>query len=83
MCVQQGWQTQELWQKLGGGLHWFKAANGAYIYWNASDKHWWIDKPDGNGVYKALAPTHAPPQVGWKLLGDYAPAPNMVATFRE
>merc|ERR1712028_51189 len=84
VCQQQSWDTRDMWLQLGAGLAWYKAQNGAYIYWNASDKHWWIDQPDGSGVYKAVAPKHSPPQVGWKLLGDgVAPAPNMVATFRD
>jgi len=83
VCQQQGWDTKATWQKLNGGRTWYRATNGAYIFWNSSDKHWWIDKPDGNGAYKAVAPVHAPPQIGWKSLGDYAPAPNMVATMRQ
>jgi hypothetical protein len=82
VCKQQGWDTAAMWKKLGGDRAWFKAANEAYIYWNLSDRHWWIDAPNGNGIYKAVGPAHAPPQLGWQLLGSYAPPPALVATFR-
>ena len=82
VCKEQGWDTQQMWRQLGGGKPWFKAQNEAYIYWNAGDGMWWIDAPDGNGVYKARAPDHAPPQIGWELLGNYAPAPAMVRSLR-
>merc|ERR1712070_211832 len=78
VCVEQGWNTSQMWQKLNAGKTWFKAENEAYIYWNHADRHWWIDRPDGAGVYKALGPDHTPPQDGWKLLGSYAPAPTQV-----
>jgi len=83
VCRQQGWNTNDMWQKLNGGQKWYKAANESYIYWNMADRHWWIDRPDGAGVYKAEAPQHAPPQNNWKLLGSYGPPPAMVATFRN
>lgn len=87
VCVQQEWDTSQMWSKLNAGKRWFKAANEAYIYWNTADRHWWIDAPDGNGVYKAVAPSYAPPQTGWILLvpsqGATVPPPAMVATFRE
>ena len=34
---------------------WFEASNGAYIYWNAQDRHWWVDEP--SGVPKRANPT--------------------------
>jgi len=82
VCTSQGWPEQRTWQQLGGSRPWYSADNGAYIYWNTADKSWWIDMPNGNGVYKAAAPEHAPPQTGWQLLGDVAPAPALVASFR-
>lgn len=82
VCDANGWDTAATWRKLGGGGAWFGAANGAYIYFNHGDGHWWIDAPDGSGVYKAAAPAHAPPAHGWQLLGNYAPAPGHVAIFR-
>ena len=82
VCVANGWDTSAMWAKLGGGDEWFAAANGAYIYYNHADGMWWIDAPNGDGVYKAPAPRHAPPAVGWQLLGDFAPAPSHIAVFR-
>lgn len=81
VCRQRGWDTQQLWQQLNGGATWYKANNQAYIYFNA-DGHWWIDAPNGNGVYKAVAPAHAPPQIGWKPLTSHRLPPALVATFR-
>jgi hypothetical protein len=83
VCRAQGWDHENMWQSLNQGRDWFSARNGAYIYWNESDAHWWIDTPDGNGAYKAIAPDHAPPQTGWKLLGDSTLPPALVATFRH
>merc|ERR1711924_87220 len=56
VCEQQvpSWDSELTWQTLGGGLTWYQAENGAYMFWNTSDRHWWIDKPDGLGAYKAL-----------------------------
>jgi hypothetical protein len=83
VCKQQGWDTSAMWKKLGGGKTWYKAQNEAYIYWNLMDGCWWIDAPNGNGIYKAVAPAYAPPQVGWELLGAHGPPPALVATFRQ
>ena len=33
----------------------------AYIYFNLADRHWWLDGPDGMGVFKAKGPSWAPP----------------------
>jgi len=81
VCKQQGWDTQETWEKLNSGASWFKAKNGAYIYWNKADGCWWIDEPSGNGIFKAKAPSWAPPQTGWIALGPFTPVPSLVATF--
>lgn len=74
VCQEQGWDTDSMWKKLNGGegLRWFKhTENESYIYYNKGDGMWWIDGPDGNGVWKARGPKHAPPSVGWKMLkGD-------------
>ena len=41
-------------------------------------------QPDGMGVFKAAAPSWAPPQNGWKSLAPEANIlPASVATFRE
>eukprot|EP00908_Phaeocystis_cordata_P022282 Transcript_4703.p2 GENE.Transcript_4703~~Transcript_4703.p2 ORF type:complete len:375 (+),score=95.91 Transcript_4703:114-1127(+) len=82
VCEANGWDTRRMWAQLNGGATWFGAKNGAYIYWNQSDRSWWIDEPDGHGVYKAAAPSHAPPQVGWAPLGPHKIPPALVATMR-
>merc|ERR1719271_27151 len=83
VCQAQGWSTGQTWAKLNAGAPWYKADNGAYVYFNQADGHWWIDAPQGHGVYKARGPAHAPPQLGWKVLVDGAPVPELVATFRD
>jgi len=82
VCRQNRWDVATTWQKLNAGATWFRAANDAYIYFNQADKHWWIDAPEGHGVFKARAPAHAPPQLGWAALVAAEP-PQLVATFRE
>ena len=64
VCIEQGWDTKEMWTKLNGGEHgrWFKhESNDSYLYFNNMDRHWWIDGPDGLGAYKAPGPPWAPP----------------------
>jgi len=83
VCQEQGWNTEKMWGKLNNGQPWYKAANDAYIYWNNADGCWWIDRPNGLGVFKAKAPQWAPPQSGWKPLGPGLRVPTLVATFRR
>ena len=82
VCEQNGWDTKKMWTQLNGGASWYSASTGAYVYWNRSDRSWWIDEPEGHGVYKAEAPAHAPPQVGWSPLGPHHIPPALVATLR-
>ena len=47
------------WIKLNGGESgsWFNhESNDSYVYFNALDGMWWIDGPDGLGVYKGSGP---------------------------
>merc|ERR1712216_411629 len=83
VCRQQGWDSIAMWTKLNGKSPWYCAHNGAYIYWNLQDKNWWIDAPNGDGVYKAPALPHAPPQVGWISLGHSELPPTLVSTYRN
>mmetsp|Transcript_2862 Transcript_2862/g.4829 ORF Transcript_2862/g.4829 Transcript_2862/m.4829 type:complete len:193 (-) Transcript_2862:101-679(-) len=58
VCDQNGWDAAQMWKKLSGAgsssdILWFEAPNKSYIYFNVADSHWWIDGPDGLGVYKA------------------------------
>ena len=70
VCVQNSWDIDSTWKKLNGGQggFWFKhTANDSYVYFNALDGMWWIDGPDGLGVYKVqfhpLIATPAPIKV--------------------
>lgn len=66
VCEQNGWETGAMWKKLSGAgagskITWYEAPNKSYIYFNVPDEHWWIDGPDGLGVYKARGPRHTVP----------------------
>jgi len=61
--------------------------NKSYIYFNVADGHWWIDGPDGLGVYKARGPSHAVPaypkgsggESGWFPLEEgSSPVPSLL-----
>lgn len=81
MCSR--WSTASTWSKLNRGTLWWEHDNGSYIYLNNSDRKWWIDGPEGYGLY--IAPEQAgsmlrdialPPLQGWSLLSAAAyPAP--------
>ena len=86
VCVQNKWNVETTWQGLNSGhdLVWFKhAENDAYVYRNSQDGCWWIDGPDGFGVFKARGPKHAPPgaSTSWQTLDGEADQPT-VAIFR-
>jgi hypothetical protein len=87
VCEKQRWSTSAMWAQLNAGQPWYSAPNGAYIYYNAQDRHWWIDAPSGAGVFKARAPAHAPPQLGWRPLGaaggEETVLPLLVAATRN
>jgi hypothetical protein len=76
-CQQMGWDTKKMWRQLSDQrTAWFEAPNGSYIYWNQGDGKWWIDAPDGAGVYIVKAPNTMPPSSGWiPLKPSYNPAP--------
>ena len=41
-----------MWKQLSDGQQaWYEHENGSYIYHNVGDGKWWIDSPDGGGVY--------------------------------
>jgi len=83
VCQAQGWPTQKMWQKLNSDRTWYRKENQAYIYWNSLDSSWWIDKPDGAGIFKAGAVNYAPPQTGWAPLCTGVNIPKCVRTFRK
>jgi len=75
----QKWDSEQMWQKLSNQESpWYEAENGSYIYWNTNDGQWWIDAPDGRGVYVVKASPDSLPAQGWQLLqGAKAPAPRV------
>jgi hypothetical protein len=93
VCVQNRWGVESTWEMLNNGKPWLRASNDAYIYLNSADGQWWIDKPDGDGVYVAPKDqpqrgasscgageaSHAtPPTTGWRALSpSYTPAPSV------
>mmetsp|Transcript_8955 Transcript_8955/g.18601 ORF Transcript_8955/g.18601 Transcript_8955/m.18601 type:complete len:161 (-) Transcript_8955:98-580(-) len=80
VCIQNRWGVESTWEMLNSGRPWLRAPNEAYIYLNSSDGQWWIDKPDGAGVYvvpKAEGET-SPPSTGWRALSpSYNPPPSV------
>lgn len=82
VCVNSGWDTESTWRKLNGGEggFWFKnEKNESYIYFNALDSMWWIDGPDGLGVYKGHGPNWAPlgMSTAWKALDGKTHQPSL------
>eukprot|EP00931_Biecheleriopsis_adriatica_P115802 TRINITY_DN91557_c0_g1_i1.p1 TRINITY_DN91557_c0_g1~~TRINITY_DN91557_c0_g1_i1.p1 ORF type:complete len:370 (+),score=72.10 TRINITY_DN91557_c0_g1_i1:3-1112(+) len=93
VCEQNNWNTLEMWRKLAGAgrggekVTWYEAPNKSYIYFNVADQHWWIDGPDGLGVYKALGSPLAVPayprgsggKAGWfPLAEENLPVPSLL-----
>lgn len=78
-CVQNRWDPQRTWRSLSDGKRpWYEKCDGSYIYWNRSDKNWWIDGPNGLGLYIAADTGVTPPAKGWQLLrGAEPPAPTV------
>ena len=82
VCVQNSWDVKATWKKLNGGEggSWFKhEANDSYVYFNALDGMWWIDGPDGLGVYKGPGPNWAPMgmSTAWKAIDGGAHQPTL------
>lgn len=52
VCEQQNWDIQTTWDNLASKeLFWFLKSDGSYIYYNRCDNNWWIDCPNGCGLY--------------------------------
>lgn len=83
VCVDNGWDVDATWRKLNGGGEdgaWFKKdADTSYIYFNKSDQNWWIDGPDGLGVYKGPGPDWAPMgmSTAWRAIDGGSHAPTL------
>jgi hypothetical protein len=84
-CAEMSWDSEQMWMKLSNQKSpWYEADNGSYIYWNQNDGQWWIDAPDGKGVYIVKgAPTELPTS-GWKALpGAPNPLPKVETVKRD
>ena len=82
VCKQNDWPVEGTWQRLNGGEQgsWFAhEENSSYIYFNKMDQMWWIDGPDGLGVYKGAAPSWAPPggSIRWEALDGGTHRPTL------
>jgi len=80
VCEQNNWNTTQMWKQLNGDRNWLRAEdNDSYMYWNSADSQWWIDEPNGLGVF--VAPTSnwkSPPVDGWiSLRSEYRPLPQV------
>lgn len=87
VCQEQQWDFETMWKKLNGvdprRNIWFKhEENESYIYFNQQDRKWWIDGPDGLGVFIVRGPAHAPPAHGWTAVSGGL-VPPLVMTFRS
>lgn len=91
VCAKNGWDVASTWSRLNGGANslWFaheagEEKNPSYVYFNKNDGCWWIDGPDGLGVFKAPGPPHAPPgaSIAWRALDGKEDQPTL-ATYRE
>lgn len=79
VCRNMRWDPKKTWSTLSDLRRpWFEAENGAYVYWNTNDRQWWIDEPDGGGVYVAKDEGELPPSKGWQALPNgKAPLPTV------
>lgn len=88
VCVENGWDVTGTWRKLNGGGEdgtWFKKdTDRSYIYHNKLDGMWWIDGPDGLGVYKGPGPDWAPMglSTAWTAIDGGSHTPTL-AVYRE
>ena len=88
VCEQNLWDVKNTWNTLTDlSTPWYLKNDGAYIYYNKSDGHWWIDAPQGHGLYVAKIQNKGaklPPFKGWKVLNnDYAPLPTLELVKEE
>ena len=84
-CDANGWVSLDMWNQLtDGDTDWYEHENGSYIYRNVGDGQWWIDAPDGGGVYVAKGSPSSIPQEQWQVLrGAKSPAPTVHVLRRE
>ena len=88
VCEQNGWKATDTWRRLNGGHSgiWYahESDNGSYMYFNRNDRLWWIDGPDGLGVFTAPGVNILPcASVHWRCLqGDACTLPTL-GVFRN
>ena len=88
VCLANQWNVEATWKHLNRNQFWLRGTiNEAYIYFNSAVGHWWIDEPNGTGVFIArpLASNNhdqnrpLPPTDGWKALSaNYNPLPTIL-----
>lgn len=78
-CNNMGWNDKNMWNRLTDKkTFWFEHENGSYIYKNIGDGKWWIDGPDGLGLYIIKSRTSLPPKSGYTALtGARRPVPTI------
>ena len=82
VCRKSRWDTNSMWAQLTNGkTPWYLKDDEAYIYYNVGDNKWWIDAPEGHGLYVSFAPDPddpSPPTAGWvDLAGGELPLPEV------
>jgi len=89
VCKFQGYITEQMWEILNGtdpdkNTWYAHTENESYIYWNKGDGKWWIDGPDGMGVWIVEGPWHAPLAHGWvDVMRGQVDTTPMVRTYRK
>ena len=82
VCKNNAWNVENTWKQLTDlCTPWYLKENGAYIYYNRGDNKWWIDAPEGNGLYIAETQNKKDPSLpsnGWQMLSNiYGPTPTI------
>jgi len=72
VCHENSWKPVDMWTRLNGDSIWYQhEANDSYIYYNNGDGKWWIDGPDGLGVFiNQKASPNSPPSRNWQALDN-------------
>ncbi len=77
VCKKMFWNDVIMWEQLSDlKSPWFLKDDDAYIYYNKSDKKYWLDAPEGHGLYTAFIGSNnddgnaLPPVDGFEALSD-------------
>ena len=70
VCHENNWRPVDMWEKLNNNSIWYQHENNdSYIYFNNGDGKWWMDGPDGLGVFINQKASHnSPPSGNWQAL---------------